>query len=108
MGSQRYSPTFKQAVVEELLAGGKRPAQLCREHGLDFGTIRKWRAEYAAHGSSAWTGERLQRDTFTETQIADLERLVGQLTVENRVLKKALQQAASRLSSDTRSSRSSA
>ena len=92
-------------VVEELLAGTKRPAQLCREHGLDFGTIRKWRAEYAAHGSSAWTGEHARRETTTETQIADLERLVGQLTVENRVLKKALQQA-SRLSADTRSSRS--
>ncbi len=108
MGSQRYSASFKQTVVEELLAGAKRPAQLCREHGRDFGTIRKWRAEYAEHGSSAWTGERRQRDTSAETQIADLERLVGQLTVENRVVQKALQQAASRSSTDTRSSRSSA
>ncbi|MGH2387233.1 MAG: transposase [Chloroflexota bacterium] len=108
MGSQRYSATFKQTVVEALLAGSKRPAQLCREHGLDFGTIRKWRAEYEAHGSRAWSGERARQDPSTEAQIADLERLVGQLTVENRVLKKALQQAASRSTAGTRLSRNSA
>ena len=50
MGTQRsYSPEFKQRVVEELLAGTKRPGQLCREHGIDFSTVRKWREQDAQH-----------------------------------------------------------
>jgi transposase-like protein len=50
MGTQRYSPQFKQTVVEELLAGAKRPGQICREQGIDFSTLRKWREQYAQHG----------------------------------------------------------
>ena len=49
MGTQRYSPQFKQTVVEELLAGAKRPRQICREHGIDFSTLRKWPEQYAQH-----------------------------------------------------------
>jgi transposase-like protein len=45
MGTQRYSPEFKQAVVEELLAGAKRAGQICREQGIDFSTLRKWREQ---------------------------------------------------------------
>lgn len=55
MGTQRYSPQFKQTVVEELLAGAKRPRQICREHGIDFSTLRKWPEQYAQHGPGAWS-----------------------------------------------------
>ena len=55
MGTQRYSPEFKQTVVEELLAGAKRPGQICREHCIDFATLRKWREQYAQQGVAAWS-----------------------------------------------------
>lgn len=106
MGTQRYSPEFKQGVVEELLAGAKRPSQLCREHGLDFSTLRKWREQYAQQGMGAWTEAHRPSSPSEESRIAELERVVGQLTVENMVLKKALQQARSLSASGTPSSRS--
>lgn len=107
MGAQRsYSPEFKQRVVEELLAGAKRPGQLCREHGVDFSTLRKWREQYAQQGVAAWNGPGLKAVTAQEDKIAELERIVGQLTVENMVLKKALQRAQSLSASSTPSSRS--
>jgi transposase-like protein len=52
MGTQRYSPEFKQQVVEELLAGAKRPGQICRERGIDFSALRKCREQYAQQGGS--------------------------------------------------------
>src|ERR687885_2319490 len=99
MGTQRYSPQFKQTVVEELLAGAKRPGQLCREHGIDFSTLRKWREQYTQQGVAAWTTAAVKTATAAEDKIAELERIVGQLTVENMVLKKALQRAEDRGSS---------
>lgn len=106
MGTQRYSPEFKQQIVEELLAGAKRPGQLCREHGIDFSTLRKWREQYSQQGVAAWTAAAVTTATAAEDKIAELERIVGQLTVENMVLKKALQRAQSLSASSTPSSRS--
>ena len=106
MGTQRYSPQFKQTVVEELLAGAKRAGQICREHGIDFSTLRKWREQYAPQGVAAWTAATGKTATAAEDRIADLERIVGQLTVENMVLKRAWQRAQSLSGSSTPSSRS--
>ncbi len=110
MGTQRsYSPEFKQQVVEELLAGAKRPGQLCREHGLDFSTVRKWREQYTQQGVAAWSAAAVRTSAAASAQedkIAELERIVGQLTVENMVLKKALQRAQSLWASSMPSSRS--
>ncbi len=88
MGTQRSSPEFKQGSVEELLAGAKRPSQLCREHGLDFSTPRTWREQYAQQGIGAWTEPRRPSSTSEDGRIAELERVVGHLTVENMVLKR--------------------
>jgi transposase-like protein len=106
MGTQRYSPEFKQAVVEELLAGAKRPGQLCREHGIDISTLRKWREQYAQQGVAAWSAAAVKTAGAQEDKIAELERIVGQLTVENLVLKKALQRAHCLSASSTPSLRS--
>jgi transposase-like protein len=106
MGTQRYSPEFKQTVVEELLAGAKRPGQICREHGIDFSTLRKWREQYTQHGLEAWSTPAAKTAASAEDKIAALERIVGQLTVENMVLKKALQQARSLSASSMPASRS--
>jgi transposase-like protein len=106
MGSQRYSTEFKQTAVEDLLAGAKRPSQICRERGIDFTTLRRWRQEYTAQGVAAWTEAGRRQTSSLEEKIAELERVVGQLTVENMVLKKALQQARSPLGCATPSSKS--
>ena len=106
MGTHRYRPQVKQTVVEELLAGAKRPGQICREHGIDFSTLRKWREQYTQQGVAAWTAAPGKTTTAAEDKIAELERIVGQLTVENMVLKKALQRAQSLAASSTPSSRS--
>ena len=105
MGTQRYSPQFKQTVVEELLAGAKRPGQICREHGIDFSTLRKWREQYTQQGVAAWTAAAVKTAPAAEDKIAALERIVGQLTVENLGLQKAVQRAPSLSASSTPSSR---
>lgn len=84
-----FSNEFKRQVVEEYLAGLASQAQLCRRYELSPTLLREWRRKHEA-------GEFDAADRSTETarerellrRIANLERKVGQLTMENEVLLK--------------------
>lgn len=83
---RRFSAGFKRQVVEELLAGTASLAQLARRYDLCAGVIRNWKEQYA-QGRLA---EPEQVCPGPEQRIGELERLVGQLTLENALLKKAV------------------
>ncbi len=91
MGRGRsFSREFKLAAVRQVTNGEKRPAQVCREHGLSEGLLLRWRREYEARGEAAFAPQQPSETEALERRIADLERLCGQLALENAVLKKAL------------------
>jgi transposase len=89
-----YNAEFKRETIQELLLGEKRASQICRDRGIDVTTLRRWRLEYEEKGADGWTPAGLGTASLEE-KVASLERLIGQLTVENSILKKALQQAHS-------------
>lgn len=105
MRAVTYSAEFKRETIEELLAGEKRASQICRDRGIDATTLRRWRMAYAERGEAAWTPPTPE-DMSAEAKIAQLERMIGQLTMENAVLKKALARARSTCPPATVSSRS--
>ena len=80
--------------------GEKRASQICRERQIDVTTLRRWRIEHDERGAAAWHKPNPMEAT-SEQRIAELERVIGQLTVENMVLKKALARAQTRASSPT-------
>jgi len=92
-----YSAAFKLETVQELLSGARRPMQICRERQIDQTTLRRWRQQYEEQGPNAWR-EMAPAGAVTggEEKIAELERVIGRLTVENLALKKALAHAHSR------------
>ena len=91
MGRGRiFSREFKLAVVRRVAGGEKRPAHVCLEHGIAEGSLIRWRREYEARGEVAFVLHRPSEVESSERRIADLERLRGQLALENAVLKKAL------------------
>ncbi len=91
MRGRTFSREFKLEVVRQLTSGAKRPAQLCREYHLAESVLARWRKEYAERGEYAFAPRDLSPTDTLEQRIAELERLCGQLTLENAVLKKALQ-----------------
>jgi transposase-like protein len=100
MSRRTFSREFKLEIVQQLAAGEKRPAQVCREHNLAPSLLHRWRQQHAQHGEQAFNpGPQTEIETL-ERKVADLERLCGQLALENTVLKKALQTA--RFRNDTR------
>lgn len=94
MRTVTYSADFRRETVEELVSGEKRASQICRDRGIDVTTLRRWRIAFEEQGEAAWSSPKLE-DTSMEAKVAQLERIIGQLTVENTVLKKALERARS-------------
>jgi transposase len=74
-----HSREFKLSIVRQLESGAKRPAQLCREHGLAESLVQRWRKEYAARGEAAFTGGGHSDQELLERRVAELERFCGQL-----------------------------
>ena len=90
---RQFTREFKIQVIREVEAG-KAIAQAAREHQVHPTLIGKWRKQNSLYGEQAFTGNG---HAYTqEAKIAELERLIGQLTIENSFLKKVLQRLQSR------------
>ncbi len=97
MGRGRvHSREFKLSVVRQVGSGEKRPAQVCREHGIGEGLLLRWRREYEARGEAAFAPPQPGETETLQRRVAELERLCGQLALENAVLKGALSGSPSR------------
>lgn len=84
---RQYQPWFKREVVEELLSGRSNINQLSRKHEISKALISYWRDQYLKGGLQEDTGGNV-RDL--KRRIAELEQMVGRLTMDNELLKKAL------------------
>ena len=84
---KKHSMEFKVAVLSELISGTSTAAQICRKYNIASGLLYYWKKRHES-GELA----RDKDDGRIETQqarIDELERKVGQLTMENDLLKKA-------------------
>ena len=84
-----FTPHFKTRVVLEVLTKLKRLAQVCREDDLKEQVVSRWKAEFLERAPTLFAPDQ-QRDQDA-AHIADLERLVGRLTMELEIAKKASQ-----------------
>lgn len=85
---RKFTREFKIGVIREIEAG-KPTAQVSREHNIQPALIYKWKRQYKEDPERAFSRNgQLYRN---EARIVELERMVGQLTMENDLLKKALQ-----------------
>lgn len=91
-----HSREFKLELMHQLASGAKRPAQVCREHGLANSVLSRWRQEYAARGEAAFAPSAPDGEDVLTRRIAELERFCGQLALENQALKRGLSSMASR------------
>ena len=80
-----FTKEFKQQIIREVQAG-KSIAQASREHDLHPNLIAKWQKLHEQYAKNAFQGNG---HAYTqEAKIAELERLIGQQTVEISLLKK--------------------
>jgi transposase-like protein len=89
---RNYSPQFKFETVMEGLRGEKTVAEICRERDIKESLYYKWRDQFLETAPDLFTDKRRKNEPDNgeaQQRIADLERLVGRLTLENEILKKA-------------------
>jgi transposase len=88
-----YSRDLKIATMRALDAGATN-GEIARKYQLSPKLLERWRGEWRAKGEFAFPGigRRGALPALDEARcIAELERKIGQLTMENDFLKKALQ-----------------
>ena len=85
-----YTVEFKRRVAEERLSGGTSLSGLARRHDISRELLRTWVKKYEA-GEFAGDGPPRADGRAYEAKIAGLGRKIGQLTMENDFLKKALE-----------------
>jgi transposase len=84
---RQYSREFKIQVLREV-ESGTPVAQLSRQHGIHESLIHKWKKQYTSDPQNAFSGPG--RASTDEAKIAELERSIGKLYLENEFLKKTI------------------
>ena len=89
MGKARrsFSTEFKFQVVMDLLTGRKRRVEVVREHQLSDSTLERWCKQFEERGPRVFDSDA--KLGSEEDRIAELERVIGRLTVELEASKKA-------------------
>ena len=93
LARQVFDRELKIAAMREI-DNGRMISEVARQLELSPKLLERWRSEWKARGELAFPGigRRSASPGLTELQkIAELERKIGQLTMENDFLKKALQ-----------------
>jgi transposase len=86
---RRYSTEFKLQLVEAYLAGDGSAKGLADEHGICHSLILIWAEKYRK-GELTLDVQREEQMQEAALKVADLERKVGQLTMELDRLKRGL------------------
>ena len=90
-----FTAEYKAKVVLDLISGGKSLAQASREYGIKDTVLSRWKQEFLANASQLFEQPKDMQEK--EERIAELERMVGRLTMQLELSKKVLRYANSPL-----------
>ena len=85
---RRFTAQFKAEVVLEALRGESSQAELCRRYNLSETQISTWKQQGIEILMSGFATQNKQSSESAK-RIAELERLVGRLTLDAEIQKKA-------------------
>ena len=91
---RHYSAEEKIRIVLEGLRGEENISELCRREGIAASMYYGWSKEFLEAGSAGWRAtppapRRTARCKDLRREAAALKEVVADLTLENRLLKKA-------------------
>jgi transposase-like protein len=84
---RRFTPELKARVVLELISGAASPAEACRQYNLKPQTVSRWKAEFLEKAPRLF--QTREQSSQEQARIAELERMIGRLTLELEIAKKA-------------------
>jgi transposase len=97
---RRWSAEEKLAMVRESFEPGKSVSMVARQHGVNPNQLFHWRKLYQDGSLSAVSAgeEVVPASELSDAlkQITELQRLLGKKTMENEILREAVEVAKSR------------
>lgn len=84
----------RREVVLALLRREEPASVLARRYGISEGTLYRWRDEFLAAGEAALVHGKdkadpnIRRCKELQQQLEERDRVIGELTIANRILKK--------------------
>lgn len=97
-----FSDKFKRDLIAQIEDGTARVTDLAKKHKIQASQISMWKSKYGSGSSKASGGKKRGRPAGStnrtaaapaaakgnnNARIAELERMIGQLTIENARLK---------------------
>lgn len=91
MAARKNWPTeLKLDIILTVLRGEATAAELARRHGINEGTISRWREQFLAGGQAALnTRAADSEETQLKNENERLKKLLGEKVVELDIVKKA-------------------
>jgi transposase len=89
MARKYYTTNFKARVALEALKEDATVPQLAQKHGVHPTQINDWKSNLILGAECVFSKDK-KVDNGNEKLLAELERKIGQLTIENDFLKKNL------------------
>src|SRR5262247_682035 len=84
-----FKPEQKARAVSQVLTGQKSAAQICRELQISESLLSRWKKQFRDGASAVF--EKESNPAQDGERVAELERLVGRLTLELEAAKKVSQ-----------------
>ncbi len=90
MARKKWSAEEKQKMVLAGLRNETSVAEICRQYGVSDVMYYKWRKAFLEGGLGGLkgNGKAGEQESALKKENEDLKALIGELTVENRFLKK--------------------
>ena len=90
-----YTPEFKLKVVLESMQRDTTQEEVCQKFGISSSMLHRWRKEFQTHAARVFQDKRdpkqkAQSQGYEPGESPDdLKMIIGELTVQNEILKKA-------------------
>ena len=82
-----FNAEFKAKVVLELISGKKGLMEASREYGIKDSVLSRWKQEFIERAAQVFEQPKVEEH---EKEVAELEQMIGRLTVQLDMAKKVL------------------
>ncbi len=90
-GRRKFTAEFKAKVVLELISGEKGLMQASREYEIKDSVLSRWKQEFIERAAQVFELPRSVNPQ--EERIAELERMVGRMTLQLDMAKKVFERS---------------
>ncbi len=89
---RKFSAEYKAKVVIELISGEKGLTQASREYEIKDSVLSRWKQEFIERAPQVF--EQAKSANPQEERIAELERMVGRMTLQLDMAKKVFERSS--------------